>query len=179
MNHTTVQNQSTIPWQRTLAITGILGVIAAFVLEITALRHHATTTVQKSATLTTTTTGPSAPPASLVTTVLAAGIVLILVAAFFSRINKIAITGVGEIDLNTAAAIAGKAAARARGDAKETERIYKAATSQAAGLVTRRVAELATQRVPAMNHLMSFAHTGSDLQPMLDDGTLQQIVDNA
>lgn len=108
--------QSAVPWQLILALAGLVAVVAAAVLEVVILEYHSTSTVTKSDTVTTTITGPSAPPAALVTMCLGAGVVLLLVAAFFSRISKVAITGVGEIDLNTAATLAGKVAKKTGGD---------------------------------------------------------------
>src|SRR5437762_64166 len=75
----------------------------------------------------------------LVTTCLGAGIVLLLVAAFFSRISKVAITGVGESDLEAAATLAGKVAEKTHGDPVKAAAMYKAAASQAAGLISQRV----------------------------------------
>lgn len=162
---------STVPWQIILAIAGAVAILAAAVLEVVTLVHHSTSTVTKSGTVTTTTTGPSAPPATLVTTCLGAGVVLLLVAAFFSRISKIAITGVGEIDLNSAAALAGKVAEKAGGNSAKAAQLYKAAASQAAGLVS--------QRVPAAPRTARFAHVGWNTESILDDQTLQKIVDDA
>jgi hypothetical protein len=128
-------------------------------------------TVTKSGRVTTTVTGPSAPPAALVTTCLGAGIVLLLTAAFFSRISKVVITGVGEIDLNAAATLAGKVAEKSGGDPAKAEELYKTAASQAAGLVS--------QRLPATTRIASFAHVGWNTAAALDDQTLQKLVDDA
>jgi hypothetical protein len=165
------KSQSTVPWQISLAVAGVVTILAAAALEVVMLAHHSTSTVRKSGSLTTTITGPSAPPAALVTTCLGAGVVLLLVAAFFSRISKIAITGIGEIDLNSAATLAGKVAQKAGGDPAKAARLYKIAASQAAGLVG--------ESVPAATRMASFARVGWNTESILDDQTLQNIVDKA
>jgi hypothetical protein len=81
-----------------------------------------------------------------------------------------AITGVGEIDLNAAATLAGKVAEKTHGDPVKAEAMYKTAASQAAGLVS--------QRVPTTARIASFAHVGWNTQSVLDDQTLQKIVDD-
>jgi hypothetical protein len=164
------KGQGTVPWQIILAVAGVVAILAAAALEVVSLVYHSTSTVTKSGTVTTTITGPSPPPAALVTTCLGAGIVLLLVAAFFSRISKVAITGVGEIDLNAAATLAGKVAEKTHGDPVKAEAMYKTAASQAAGLVS--------QRVPTTARIASFAHVGWNTQSVLDDQTLQKIVDD-
>lgn len=162
---------STVPWQIILAIVGGVAILAAATLEVVILVYHSTSIVTKSGTVTTTVTGPSAPPAALVTTCLGAGVVLLLVAAFFSRISKVAITGVGEIDLNSAATLAGKVAAKTGGDPAKATQLYKTAASQAAALVS--------QRAPATARIASFAHVGWNTESVLDDHTLQKMVDDA
>lgn len=165
------KTQSTVPWQIILAAAGVVAILAAATLEVVILVHHSTSTVTKSGTVTTTITGPSAPSAALVTTCLGAGVVLLLVAAFFSRISKIAITGVGEIDLNAAATLAGKVAEKTGGDPAKAAQLYKTAASHAA--------ELVSQRVPATTRIASFARVGWNTESILDDQTLQKMVDDA
>ena len=168
----TVDNaQRTVLWQGILAVVGVVAIVGAAVLEVVILAYHSTSTVTKNGTVTTTVTGPSAPPAALVTTCLAAGIVLLLVAAFFSRISKVAITGIGEIDLNSAAALAGKVAEKAGGDPAKATQLYKTAAAQAAGLVS--------QTLPATTRVAGFAHMGWNTESILDDQTLQKMVDEA
>jgi len=168
---TAEKTQGPVSWQLILAIAGVVAVAAAATLEVVTLAYHSTSTVTKSGTVTTTVTGPAAPPAALVTTCFGAGVVLLLVAAFFSRISKIAITGIGEIDLNAAATLAGKVAEKTGGDPAKTAQLYKTAASQAA--------ELVSQRVPATTRVSSLAHVGWNTESILDDQTLQKIVDDA
>jgi hypothetical protein len=97
--------------------------------------------------------------------------VLLVVAAFFSRISKVVITGVGEIDLNTAATLAGKVAEKTGGDPTKAAHLYRTAASHAAGLVS--------QRVPATTRIASFAHVGWNTESSLDDQTMQRLVDDA
>jgi hypothetical protein len=119
-------------WQRTLAIAGALLILAAAVLELVILNYHSTSIVTTMASGTMTTTGPSAPPASLVTTVFATGIIALLAAAFFSRISKVVLPGVGEIDLQTQADIAAASAGAAKNDPAKTKAIYTLAASRVA-----------------------------------------------
>jgi hypothetical protein len=98
-------------WQITLVVAGAILIAGGAVLQVVISRLHSTTVVTKTAHTTTTVTGPSPPPTALVTTVLGAGVVLLIVGALFSKISKIVLTGIGEIDLGTQADIAGKAAA--------------------------------------------------------------------
>src|ERR1700733_9462039 len=123
-------------WQIVLGAAGAVAVAAGAVLEVVILKYHSTSTVNKNGNLTTTVTGPSAPTASLVTACLGAGVLLLLTSAFFSRISKVVITGIGEIDLDTEAALAGKAAAKAGGDPAKTAKIYKRAVSNAVEMIT-------------------------------------------
>src|SRR5262245_36459596 len=88
-------------WQATLCVAGAALVVMSAILELVIIRYHSSTVVTKSGDTTTTVTGPSAPPATLVTACLGAGIVCILAAAFFSRISKVVVTGIGELDLDT------------------------------------------------------------------------------
>jgi hypothetical protein len=168
---TTEKPQTMDSWRILLAALGVLGVVAAVVLELVILRYHSTTTTTKIANVTTTVKGPSAPAAALVTTCLAAGLVLLLVTAFFGRISKIAITGVGEIDLNTAASLAGKVAAKAGKDSAAAEQLYKTAASKAAGLVS--------QRLPLTSRMAGLAPMAVSTPTALDDQTLQKLVDDA
>src|SRR5215472_11953611 len=129
---------STVPWQVILAIAGGVAILAAATLEVVIPVYHSMSIVTMSGTLTTIVTGSSAPPAALVTTCLGAGVVLLLVVAFFSRISKVVITGVGEIDLNSAATLAGKVAAKTGGDPAKATQLYKTPATQAAALVSQR-----------------------------------------
>jgi hypothetical protein len=89
-------------WQIMLGAAGAVAVAAGAVLEVVILKYHSTSTVNKNGNPTTTVTGPSAPTASLVTACLGAGLLLLFASAFFSRISKVVITGIGEIDLDGA-----------------------------------------------------------------------------
>jgi hypothetical protein len=159
------------PWRIFIAVLGVIGVGAAVGLQLVILSSHSTTTTTKIANVTRTVKGPSAPAAGLVTTCLAAGLVLLLVTAFYGRISKIAITGVGEIDLNAAASLAGKVAAKANGDSARAEQLYRAAASKAAGLVS--------QRLPLTSRMTGLAPMAVSTPAPLDDQTLQQLVDEA
>jgi hypothetical protein len=160
-----------LPWQIMLGTAGVVAVAAGAVLEIVIVNYHSTSTVTKSSDLTTTVTGPSAPPAALVTACLGAGVVLLLACAFFGRISKIVITGIGEIDLDAEAALAGKAAAKSGGDPAKTERIYKRAVSNAVGMVN--------QSAPTTTRVSTGAQIGWRVMPSLSEGTLQKLVDDA
>jgi hypothetical protein len=168
---TTDTPQTRDPWRIFLAELGVLAVVAAVVLEVVILSYHSTTTTTKIANVTRTVKGPSAPAAALVTTCLATGLVLLLVTAFYGRISKIAITGVGEIDLNAAASIAGKVAAKAKGDSARAEQLYRAAASKAAGLVS--------QRLPLTTRMVGMTPMAVSTPTPLDDQTLQNLVDDA
>jgi hypothetical protein len=120
-------------WQYVLAISGALLILASVVLELVILNYHSTSTVTKlTGGATITTTGPSAPPASLVATVFATGIIALLAAAFFSRISKVVLTGVGEIDLQTQADIAAASAGAAKNDPTKIKAIYQLAAPRVA-----------------------------------------------
>src|ERR1035437_9214893 len=100
-------------WQIALTVLGAALVIAGGVLEFDILHHSSSTVVRRltgNTAGTVTTVSAAAPATSLVATCLGAGIVLLLVAAFFSRITKIAIDNVGEIDLATVSKLADKSA---------------------------------------------------------------------
>jgi len=168
---TTDNPQRSGRWQIVIAFLGVLGIVAAVALELVILRYHSTSTVTRTATVITSTRGPSAPAAALVTTCLATGVTLLLVAAFFSRISKVAIAGIGQIDLSTAASLAGKVAAKAKGDPVRAEQLYKSAASKAAGLVS--------QRLPVMSRMASLAPTGWSPASSIDDAKLQELVDEA
>ena len=112
---------NTRPWRIGMVVGGILLLASAVVLEIVALKYHAVTQVvketAKSASMstesTTTTKGPAGPPTATVATAAALGTALILVAAFFNRVTKIS---AGGVDLELAADVAAKAAAKSGGD---------------------------------------------------------------
>jgi hypothetical protein len=165
------RSEHTLLWQITLAAAGLVAIAAAATLEIVILTYHSTSKVIKSGGTTSTIAGPAAPTAALVTTCLGASVLLLLAAAFFSRISKLVITGVGEIDLNAAATIAGKAAAKAGGDEAKTATIYKAAASRAAEMVAR--------RTPVTTRISTLVPTRWQTAPLLDDGELQDLVDKA
>ena len=152
-----------------IAVMGVLGVIAAGLFELAIVLHHSTTTVTKHGPVTTTVSGPSAPAPALVTTCLAAGLVLILTAIFFTRISKIAITGVGEIDLSSAARLAGKVAAKAGGDPAKAAALYKTAATHAAAIASSQ---------PTIRARLAHVAAGSPSMLLTDD-TLQELVDNA
>lgn len=118
-------SQNVRGWQITLLVSGFALVILAIVLQAVISSFHSTTVVSKVGDVTTTTTGPAAPAAALVTTLLGAGAVLILAGAFFSKISKIVLTGIGEIDMSTQADIAGKAAAATDDPAKAKSLVAK------------------------------------------------------
>lgn len=117
-------SQNARGWQQFLVVVGIALILASAGLQLVISRFHSTTTVTKHAGTTVTTTGPSAPPATLVTSVLAAGVISLFAAAFFSKINKIVIPGLGELDLDSQTAIAGKAAA-ATNDPETAKQLVK------------------------------------------------------
>jgi hypothetical protein len=165
------RTKHTLFWQITLGSAGLLAVAAAATLEVVILMYHSTSKVIKNGSTTSTIAGPAAPTATLVTTCLGVGVLLILAAAFFSRISKLAIAGVGEVDLDAAAAIAGKAAAKAGGDPGKTATIYKAAASRAA--------EIVAQRTPVPARMSAVAPARWPVAPPLDDNELQELVDKA
>jgi hypothetical protein len=74
------------------------------------------------------------PTEAIVTACLSAGAVLILAGAFFSRINKVVITGIGELDLDSQASLAAEAAKKTGGDANKTKSAYTKAAMKASGL---------------------------------------------
>lgn len=152
-----------------IAVMGVIGVIAAVLLELAIVQHHSTSTVTKRGSVTTTVTGPSAPAPALVTACLAAGLVLILTAIFFTRISKVAITGVGEIDLTAAAKLAGKVAAKAGGDPDKATALYKTAATHAAALAASQ---------PTIRARIAQIAAGSPSTVLTDD-TLQHLVDTA
>jgi hypothetical protein len=165
------RTSASISWRIILAATGVLTVAAAAALEIVTVLHHSTSTVTKIGGITTTVTGPPAPASALVTACLGAGVLLLLAAAFFNRISKVTIPGVGEIDFETSTKIAGKAAAKSGGDAAKAAEIYKGAVWRAASLVG--------QRAPTITRVSSSARVGWNTESALDDQTLQQLVDEA
>ena len=154
-------------WQVALTVLGAALVIAGGVLEFDILHHSSSTVVRRltgSTAGTVTTVSAAAPATSLVATCLGAGIVLLLVAAFFSRITKIAIDNVGEIDLATVSKLADKSAQAADSVPKAAQIFKRAATAVVAERssgVSRSSAVLAGSGSP------------------LDDATLQAMVDEA
>ena len=127
-------------WQVVLMAIGFVLVLLAGLLQLTISKLHSTTVVTKTATQTITTTGPSAPAGSLVTTVLAAGAVLILAGAFFSRVSKIVIPNVGEVDLQTQADIASKVAVATSDPAKAKQLTVSTSDKVQAEMATQPVA---------------------------------------
>lgn len=152
-----------------IAILGVLGVVVAGLLELAIALHHSTSTVTRRGAVTTTVSGPAAPSPTLVTTCLAAGLVLILVAILFRHITKIGITGVGEIDLDCAAKLAGKVAAKAGGDPAKATALYKNAATHAAAIATGQ---------PTLRTRIAQVAAGS-ARSLLTDDTLQNLVDKA
>jgi hypothetical protein len=135
------------------------------VLEFDILHHSSSTVVRRltgSTPGTVTTVSAAAPAPSLVATCLGAGIVLLLVGAFFSRITKISIDNVGEIDLATVSKLADKSAQAADSVPKAAQILKRAAAA-----VVERNRSSAPGGAPA----------GSSPPP--DDATLQAMVDEA
>jgi hypothetical protein len=161
--------KNVLPWQITLGVAGGLAIIAGVILELVIAQYHSTTAVVKAGNITTTTTGPPAPASGLVTGCLGAGVLLLLAAAFFSRISKVVVTGIGEIDIDTGAELAAKAAAKAGGDPDKTKAIYKRAASKI-------TAQAVMERAPAARS-MNIAPVTAAIQ--LNDADLQRIVDEA
>src|ERR1035437_4964884 len=119
-------------WQIALTVLGAALVIAGGVLEFDILHHSSSTVVRRltgNTAGTVTTVSAAAPATSLVATCLGAGIVLLLVAAFFSRITKIAIDNVGEIDLATVSKLADKSAQAADSVPKAAQILKRAAAA--------------------------------------------------
>lgn len=157
-------------WRAILVIVGVLALAAGIVLEVVILEYHSTTNVVKHATYTSTINGPSAPPSALVMACLGAGVLLLVTAAFFDRINKIVLAGIGEIGLDAEAEIAGLCAVKAGGDQAKAQRIFKRAASEAADLLTPE---------PMITRVSSFAQLGRTTAPQLDHKRLEEIVDGA
>jgi hypothetical protein len=152
-------------WQIALTVLGAALVIAGGVLEFDILHHSSSTVVRRltgSTPGTVTTVSAAAPAPSLVATCLGAGIVLLLVGAFFSRITKISIDNVGEIDLATVSKLADKSAQAADSVPKAAQILKRAAAA-----VVERNRSSAPGGAPA----------GSSAPP--DDATLQAMVDEA
>jgi hypothetical protein len=152
-------------WQIALTVLGAALVIAGGVLEFDILHHSSSTVVRRltgSTPGTVTTVSAAAPAPSLVATCLGAGIVLLLVGAFFSRITKISIDNVGEIDLATVSKLADKSAQAADSVPKAAQILKRAAAA-----VVERNRSSAPGGAPA----------GSSPPP--DDATLQAMVDEA
>ena len=152
-------------WQVALTVLGAALVIAGGVLEFDILHHSSSTVVRRltgSTPGTVTTVSAAAPATSLVATCLGAGIVLLLVGAFFSRITKISIDNVGEIDLATVSKLADKSAQAADSVPKAAQILKRAAAA---------VVERNRSSVPGG------APAGSSAPP--DDATLQAMVDEA
>ena len=153
-------------WQIALAVLGAALLVAGAVLEFDILHHNSSTVVRRltgNTAGTVTTVSAAAPATSLVATCLGAGIVLLLVAAFFSRITKISIDNVGEIDLATVSKLADKSAQAADSVPKAAQILKRAA----AAVVAER------SRTPAPRGVLP----GSSAPP--DDATLQAMVDEA
>ena len=154
-------------WQIALTFLGAALVLAGVVLEFDILHHSSATVVHRltgKTAGTVTTVSAAAPATSLVATCLGAGIVLLLVAAFFSRITKISIDNVGEIDLATVSKLADKSAQAADSVPKAAQIFKRAATAVVAERSSR---ASRPSGVPA----------GSGAP--LDDATLQAMVDEA
>lgn len=152
-----------------IAVLGVLGVVTAGLLELAIALHHSSSTVTRRGFVTTTVSGPAAPSPTLVVTCLAAGLVLILVAIFFRHITRIDISGVGEIDLDCAADLAGKVAAKAGGDPAKATALYRNAAAHAAAIASGQ---------PTLRTRIAQAAVGST-RSMLSDDTLQDLVDKA
>lgn len=131
MSTTINTSNNQLGWQIGLVCAGSCLIIGAAVLQVVISSFHSTTTVSHLPGGTTqTTTGPAAPPAALVTTCLGLGVILLIVGALYSRISKITLTGVGEIDLDTQAAIAAKAAQVTGGNPARTKQLVKRANEK-------------------------------------------------
>jgi hypothetical protein len=159
----------------TLTVVGSVLVLAAAVLQWVISSYHSTTVVTKAGDTTTTVTGPSAPPATLVTTCLAAGIICILAGAFFSRISKVVVTGIGEVDLETQSALAGEVAKKAKGNPEMARKIYRKAAPQVAQkLAVRVIAGASGEAAPVTPNFAP-----QSIQVGLSDAELTDIVDEA
>lgn len=133
-------------WQVLLTGLGLLTVVSAGALAVSALRFHQVTTqtttpAAKAAVGTPavkasikTVTGPSAPSTTMIGTTSSVGAVLIVAGAFFDRLTKVVIGGL-ELDFDTAAEIAGTAAALTGGDKENTASIVRRATAKATARV--------------------------------------------
>jgi hypothetical protein len=155
-------------WQVALTFLGAALVLAGGVLEFDILHHSSATVVRRltgKTAGTVTTVSAAAPATSLVATCLGAGIVLLLVGAFFSRITKISIDNVGEIDLATVSKLADKSAQAAADSVPKAAQIFKRA---ATAVVAER-----SSRVSRPSAVLA----GGGSPP--DDATLQAMVDEA
>jgi hypothetical protein len=159
-------------WRFSLTVLGAVAVVAGAAVEVVAVNYHQVT--QASVTgatpdlTTTTVTGPSGPATGLITGLLGAGVILLVLAAFLPRITKVIFPWGGELDFATNAALTGVIATKTS-DANEAERLYVRAAPRAA----EAIAATATPtrlgaRLPAM----------WNTQSMIDDSTLNQIVDS-
>jgi hypothetical protein len=128
-------------WRAVLLFLSSVAILALVVLVvITAHVHHDTTVkVIRRANITTTITmAPrSAPSVILMIALLAIAVVFFLTAIFFESISKISIAGIGEIDIKTAATLAGEAAEATGGKRDQAIQIFNQVAPQVA--VTQQV----------------------------------------
>jgi hypothetical protein len=156
-------------WRIALTILGAVGIVAGLVIEVVAVNYHqvtqATVTGTSPDTVTTTVTGPSAPPTALITALVWAGVILLMIAAFFPRISKVVFPWGGELDFGTSAALTGVIATKTS-DPAEAEKLYKGA------------AAAITAKAPPMRVAATMTAAAWSRQSLIDEGTLNQIVDS-